>query len=98
MLNECYNNYPAVGYDSISSAMQSTIIELIVYAYNQMRDNEARAKYIADRMTQTYNKTSWSCLFARTSAVYGYYVWYLNNLYFVYTYKSIKWVVFSSLN
>ena len=97
-LNECYNDCPVVEYKSLTSDMQSTIREIIVYAYSQYSNNESRAKYISDRMSQVYNKVKWSCLFAKTSAYYGYNVWYVNNLYYVYTYKSIKWVVFSGFN
>ena len=96
LLNKCYVNCPNVEYDKITSEMQSTIHELIVYAYTNVKSGgyEAKARYITDRMSQVYNKARWSCLLAKTSSYYGYYVRYINNLYYTYTYRSIKWIVF----
>ena len=89
-INDCY-----VEYNGLTQDMKSTINELIVYSYNSYSDFEQRAKYIRNRMSQIYNKTQWSCILAKTNAYYGYYVRYVNDLYYTYTYKSINWVVFT---
>ena len=75
--------------------MITTIHELITYSFSHLSSGESRAKYISDRMSQIYNKSKWSCVLARTSSYWGYYVWYSNELYYVLNYKGIKWVVYS---
>ena len=74
--------------------MKSTIHELIVYAYGQFKDNAQRADYIAQRMSQVYNKVEWSCIFGKSSSIYGYSVWHITSLYYTYYYKSITWAVY----
>lgn len=74
--------------------MKTTINELIVYSYNSYTDFEQRAKYISERMNQIYNKAYWSVILAKTTSYYGYYVWYLSEFYYTYTYKNINWIVF----
>ena len=93
-LNQCYKDCPNVEYNGITENMKKTIHELITYGYAHYSNNEARAKYISDRMSEYYNKAKWSCIFAKPSSYYGYYVWYINNLYYTYRYKNINWVVF----
>ena len=97
-LYQCYSYCPTVDYNGISSEMQSTINEIIVYSYNKYTDFESRAKYVSDRMNQVYKNAYWSCICAKTTSYYGYYVWYINNLYYIYTYKNIKWIVFVGTN
>jgi myosin heavy subunit len=94
-LNQCYKDCPSYGYGSITPEMKSTIHELITYSYAHSTNFEARAKYVSERMTQIYNKNKWSCVIGKTSSYWGYYVWYFNEAYYLYTYKSIKWVVYS---
>ena len=77
--------------------MISTIMEIITYSFSHYSTGESRAKYVSDRMSQVYSNVKWSCLLARTSSYYGYYVWYINNLYYVYTYKNIKWIIYSGI-
>ena len=93
-LNQCYRDCPNIEYNGITENMKKTIHELITYAYAHYSDNEAKATYISDRMSEYYNKAKWSCILARYSAYYGYSVWHINNLYYTYRYKSIDWVVF----
>ena len=45
-------------------------------------------------MTEIYNKSYWSCVIGKTSSYWGYYVWYINDLYYTYRYKNIDWTVF----
>jgi len=96
-LIQCYNYCPSSGYSSISNEMKSTIHELITYSYTHYSNFESRAKYVSDRMTQIYNKNKWSCVIGKSSSYWGYYVWYVSDLYYIYTYKSIKWVVYSGI-
>ena len=88
-LNQCYADCPYMEYNGITNEMKSTIHELIVYAYTKYSDNEAKANYISSRMSQVYSKARWSCILAKKSNYYGYYVRYVNDLYYTYTYKSI---------
>ena len=74
--------------------MKSTIQEVITYSYAHYSDGQSRAKYVSDRLSQVYSKTKWSCILGKTSSYWGYYVWYVNDLYYVYNYKSIDWTVF----
>ena len=98
MLDECYNICPNVEYDGISSEMESTINELIVYAYNEDTDNGFRAQYISDRMSQIYSNVKWSCFLFDSQAAYGYNIWNVNDLFYAYTYKGIDWIVFSGFH
>lgn len=90
-LNQCYNDY-YVEYDKITDQMKKTIQELIVVSYQRTSNFEQRAKYVSDRMTEIYNKAYWSCVIGKS--YYGYYVWYVNDLYYTYRYKNIDWIVF----
>ena len=93
-LNQCNIDCPIIEYNGITDEMKKTIQELIVYSYTKFSVFEQRAKYISDRMTEIYNKNKWSCVIGKSSSYWGYYVYYFNDLYYTYTYKSIKWVVF----
>ena len=93
-LKQCYNDCPYVEYTGITDAMRQTFLELITYAYAHYSNNQEKAKYVAERMTAYYNKAYWSCILAKPSSYYGYYVWYRNNLYYTHRYKSIDWVIF----
>ena len=94
-LNQCYNDCPIIEYNGITSQMKSTIHELITYSYTHYSNFETRATYIADRMSQIYNKNRWSCVIGKSSSYWGYYVRYVNDLYYTYTYKSVKWTIFT---
>ena len=94
-LNQCYNDCPYVEYNGITNEMKSTIQELIVYAYSKFSDNGDKADYIANRMTQVFNKVQWSCIFVKTSNYYGYNIRVVNDLYYTHTYKNILWVVYA---
>lgn len=89
-IDDCY-----VEYNGLTSEMKSTINELIVYSYSYSSDFATRANYISSRMSQIYSKTQWSCILAKTNSYYGYYVRYVNDLYYTYTYKNINWVIFT---
>ena len=93
-LNQCNIDCPIIEYNGITDEMKKTIQELIVYSYTKYSVFEQRAKYISDRMSEIYNKNKWSCVIGKSSSYWGYYVYYFNDLYYTYTYKSIKWVVF----
>ena len=93
-VNKCYDEYPIVGYNGITAEMKQTIQEVIVYSFSHYSTGESRAKYVSDRMSQIYSKNKWGCVLGKSSSYWGYYVWYVNDLYFIYTYKSITWVVF----
>ena len=95
-LSECNRYYPIMGYDGLTNAMKSTMNEVIVYSYSKYTNFESRAKYISDRINEIYNQAQWGCILAKTTAYYGYYVWYINDLYFTTTYKSIKWIIFGN--
>ena len=75
--------------------MKQTIHELITYSFAHYTNSESRANYISDRMSQIYNKNRWSCILGSTSSYWGYYVRYVNDLYYVYKYKNIEWTVFT---
>jgi len=93
-LNQCNIDCPIIEYNGITDEMKKTIQELIVYSYTKFSVFEQRAKYISDKMSEIYNKNKWSCVIGKSSSYWGYYVYYFNDLYYTYTYKSIKWVVF----
>ena len=95
-LDKCYSGYPHIEYNGINDNMRMTILELITYAYRHCSDNYNRASYVKNRMNEYYNKAKWSCFVARLSV--GVDVHYINNLYYSYTYGSLKWIVFVGNN
>ena len=93
-LNKCYNNCPVIGYDSLNDQMKQTFHELVVFSFQNYKYCPDRAKYISDRMSQMYNKNSWSCIIGKASSYWGYYVWHVNSIYYSYRYKNFDWVIF----
>lgn len=95
-LGQCYADFPIMGYSKLTNEMRSTLNEVIAYSYSHYSDPESRAKYVSDRLNQVYNQALWSCLLVKTSSYYGYYVWYLNDLYLTTTYRSIIWIIYGN--
>ena len=95
-LNQCKKNNPIIEYDKITEQMKQHFIEMIVYSYQKISKMPDRANYIANRMSDVYNKNKWSCIIGnpRSTGTWGYRVWNADNLFYSYDYKNFRWGIY----
>jgi hypothetical protein len=71
--------------------MKQHFIEMIVYSYQKISKMPDRANYIANRMSDVYNKNKWSCIIGEK---YGTFILSKQNLSYKYKYNNIDWIVY----
>ena len=83
--------------------MISTINELVSYTflvYNANNETNKKAQYIANRMQTIFNKAKWSCVigykYNKAHYYWGVNLNIKNNLYYVYEYSELIYIIFAT--